>query len=59
MGIRTSGKQSDLGLILVPLVVLIAIGAGLAGDPGKFFTQAERTLWGVVESVGQWVSSLL
>jgi len=56
---RTSGKQFDIGLILVPLVLLLGVGAALTGDPGNFLAKAERTLWGVVESLGQWVSSLL
>jgi hypothetical protein len=56
---RTSGKGSDLTILLVPLVVLIAIGMNLAGDPGQLFRTTERALWGIVESVGTWVSSLL
>lgn len=59
MGMRTSGKASDLTVLVVPLVALIAVVAGLAGDPGQLFTRAERTLWRLVESVGQWLSTLL
>jgi hypothetical protein len=55
---RTSGKSSDLPVLIVPLVVLIAVGVALAGDPGQFLSRAERSLWHVVGGVGQWVSSL-
>jgi len=59
MAIRTSGKGSDLTIIVVPLILLIAVGAGLAGDPGKLFSTAERALWTIVEGVGRWLSSLI
>lgn len=58
MGMRTSGKATDLTVLVVPLVVLIAVGAGLAGDPGHVFTRAERALWRLVEGVGQWLSTI-
>jgi len=59
MPMRTSGKGSDLTVLVVPLIVLIAVAAGLAGDPGKLVGRTERALWSLVQSVGQWLSSLL
>lgn len=59
MGMRTSGKGSDLTVLAVPLIVLVVVAAAMAGDPGKFVMRVERTLWGVVADVGRWVSALL
>jgi len=59
MAIRTSGKQSDLGLLLVPLAVLVAIGVALADDPAQIFLSAERKLWQVAEGIGSWVAALI
>ena len=56
---RTSGKGSDLTVLLVPLFVLVFVGLGFMGDPGKFLHRTEQQLWRIVQSVGAWVSSLL
>jgi hypothetical protein len=56
---RTSGKDSDLAVIAVPVLLLVVAGVALAGDPGKFFSTVENHLWHGVESVGRWISSLL
>ena len=55
---RVSGRDSDLIVFLVPLVILIAIGVALAGDPGQFFGTAERRLWQVVNGIGEWLAGL-
>lgn len=55
---RTSGKSSDLFVVVVPALVLVVAGAALAGDPKRLFATVERHLWTVVGQVGAWLVSL-
>lgn len=55
---RVSGRDSDLTVIFVPLVILVAVGVALAGDPAKVFGAAERTLWQIVNGIGAWLAGL-
>ncbi len=55
---RTSGKESDIGLLLIPLTVLIVAGLSFATGGRRFFPTLEKELWGAVTAVGRWISSL-
>ncbi len=55
---RTSGKESDLPVLVIPLTVLILVGLFLTTDGGEFCPTVERQLWNVVNTVGRWVSGL-
>ena len=58
MAMRTSGRQSELMILLVPLVLLVGAAVVFTGDPGQFFPTLEKNLWSAVRTVGTWVSGL-
>jgi hypothetical protein len=58
MAMRTSGRQNDLFVLLVPLVLLIGAAVVFTGDPDQFFPTVEKHLWSMVRTVGNWVSGL-
>jgi hypothetical protein len=55
---RTSGKESDLAVLLIPLVLLIVAGLAFTTDGAQFFPALEKQLWSAVHAVGRWVSAL-
>lgn len=58
MTMRTSGRQSDLMVLLIPLVLLVGAAVAFTGDPDQFFPTLEKNLWSAVRTVGDWVSGL-
>jgi len=58
MAMRTSGKQSDLTILIVPLALLIGAAVAFTGGPDQFFPTIEKHLWSAVRTVGDWVSGL-
>ena len=52
--IRTSGRgNTDLGMLSVPLALLIVYAIYTGGGVHSVLRTLERTLWVVVDSVGQ------
>jgi hypothetical protein len=55
--IRTSGRgNTDLGMLSVPLALLIVYAIYTGGGVGSVLRTFERTLWVVVDWVGQLIS---
>lgn len=56
---RTSGKASDLPILLIPLTVLLVTALAFAGRGGAFFPTIERHLWNAFETAGRWIAGVL
>lgn len=57
---RVSGRDRDLTIVLVPLILAVVVAAALAGgDTRKLFGRVERHLWDAIHQAGAWVVSLL
>jgi hypothetical protein len=58
MALRTSGKQNDLAILVIPLVLVVGTAVLFAGGPDRFFPTIEKHLWNAVRTVGEWLSGL-
>jgi hypothetical protein len=56
---RTSGADRDTIVILIPVIILVAVGVVLSGDSRSVFGTLERQLWRAVEGLGGWLGSFL
>jgi hypothetical protein len=55
--IRTSGRgNTDLGMLSVPLALLIVYAIYSGGGVSNVLRALERTLWVLVDSIGQLIS---
>jgi hypothetical protein len=55
--IRTSGRgNTDLGMLSVPLALLVVYAIYSGGGVSNVLRTLERTLWVLVDSIGQLVS---
>ena len=58
MAMRTSGKQNDILILLVPIALLVGAAVAFTGGPDQFFPTIEKHLWNAVRTVGDWLSGL-